>query len=55
MIVLTGALIGIALGAFLARRRGGTRWDMAQYAASMGIALALVGMIATVVIHRAMV
>ena len=52
MLVLGGAVLGMLMGAITARRKGGSRLDMVQYAASGGIALALVGMIATIIIHR---
>lgn len=55
MIVLATAVIGALWGAFLAKRRNGTGLDMAQHAASMGIAFALVGLIVTIVIHRSLV
>jgi hypothetical protein len=55
MIVLGGALIGGALGAFTAKKRGGSALDIAQYAASSAIACGLLGLIATIVIHRAAV
>lgn len=53
MLVIAGALIGAGLGAMAARKQGGNRLDTAQYAAAGGIALALVGMMATIIIHRA--
>jgi hypothetical protein len=53
MLVIAGAVTGAVLGALAARKQGGNRLDMAQYAASGGIALGLVGMIATILIHRA--
>ncbi len=52
MIVIGAMLIGAAFGALIARRRGGKGLDMAQYAGSMGIAFAILGLIATVVIER---
>lgn len=52
MIVIGGALIGAVWGGLVARKRGGSRWDIAQYAAAAGIALALVGMILTIVLDR---
>ena len=52
MIVLGGALLGILIGVMTAKKRGGTKLDMAQYGASFGIAFALVGLILTIVIHR---
>jgi len=55
MFVLAGIFIGAAFGAITARKRGGDRADMAQYGAGYGIALGLVGLIVTVIIHRAAV
>ncbi|MGR3599145.1 MULTISPECIES: hypothetical protein [Roseobacteraceae] len=53
MLVIGGAVLGAALGAITARRKGGNRLDMLQYAAACAIALAIVGLFATVFIHRA--
>lgn len=53
MLVIGGAVLGAALGAIAARRKGGNRLDMLQYAAACAIALAIVGLFATVFIHRA--
>lgn len=50
MIVLAGALLGASYGAWLARRRRGDRWDMAQYGAGFAIAFALLGLFASVLI-----
>ncbi|MFK7753742.1 MAG: apolipoprotein acyltransferase [Sedimentitalea sp.] len=55
MLVIGGAMLGAGLGAMTARKRGGKPLDMAQYAAGYGIALGLLGMIATIIIHRAAV
>ncbi len=55
MFVLIGAVLGALWGGALARRRGGKKADMAQYAAGFGILFALVGLIFTLVIHRAFV
>ncbi len=52
MIVFAAALIGAIIGALTARNRGGKGLDVAQYAASFAIAFAILGLIATVVIHR---
>ena len=43
------------LGALSARRQGGKAADIAQYAAGYAIALALLGMIATIVIERSLI
>jgi hypothetical protein len=50
---LVGFVLGALLGALRARRRGGNRLDMAQYAAVFGIAFALLGVVVTVIIGRA--
>lgn len=53
MIVIAGLVIGAVSGALLARKHGG-RWpDMLQYAAAMGIGLAVLGLVLTIVIERA--
>ncbi len=52
MIVIAAALIGALLGGLTAKKRGGAGADIAQYATSFAIAFALIGLIATVVIHR---
>lgn len=54
MIVIAGAVIGIILGVLTARKRGGNRLDMAQYAAGFAMAFVVVGMIATVLIDRSL-
>jgi cytochrome c biogenesis protein CcdA len=55
MIVIGGIVLGILIGAYTAKKNGGGRLDMAQYAAGYGIAFALVGLIATISISRIMV
>ena len=55
MLVIGGALLGAILGTLSARRQGGGRLDMAQYAAGYAILLALIGAVATILIHRSMV
>ena len=52
MIVIASALTGALLGANLARRNGGRRWDMAQYAAACAIIGVLLGLFATIFIER---
>ena len=52
MIVIVSFLTGAALGGWQARRRGGNRMDMAQYAAAYGLALGILGMFATVALER---
>ncbi len=54
MIVLVAAALGGFYGASQAKKRGGNRMDMAQYAAGYGIAFALLGLFATLFIDRAL-
>ncbi|TDE40720.1 apolipoprotein acyltransferase [Antarcticimicrobium sediminis] len=53
MIVFSAALIGALLGGVTAKKRGGKLADIAQYAAVYAIGFAIVGMLATIMIHRA--
>jgi hypothetical protein len=52
MIVLAGLVLGGTWGALSARKRGGNRFDMAQYAAAYGIIFGLVGLFATIGLER---
>ena len=52
MIYTIAGLIGIALGAFRAKKSGGNWADMAQFAAAHGIAFLLVGFVITLIVHR---
>ena len=52
MIVILAFLIGALWGGFLARRRNGSRLDIAQYAVAFGIAFAIGGLILTVIVER---
>ncbi|MFT4961099.1 MAG: cytochrome c biogenesis protein CcdA [Paracoccaceae bacterium] len=52
MIVIGGIVLGVLVGAITAKKNGGGRLDMAQYAAGYGIAFALIGLIATITISR---
>ncbi|MEO9682703.1 MAG: apolipoprotein acyltransferase [Tateyamaria sp.] len=54
MIVIVAAIIGAFVGGFTARKRNGNKLDIAQYAAGYGLAFIIVGMIATVIIDRAL-
>jgi len=54
MIVLAGLVFGAVFGAYTARKRGGNRLDMAQYAAGYAIALMLLGLFVTIFIERAL-
>ncbi len=52
MIVIAGLLIGAALGAVQARRKGGNRLDIWQYAGVYAIIGAIVGLFLTIAIDR---
>lgn len=52
MIIAAGLAMGILIGAFTARGRGGKGLDMAQYAAGYGIAFMLVGLFVTILLER---
>lgn len=52
MIVIGAVLLGIILGVVSARKRGGNTADLLQYGAVYAIAFGIVGVIATIVIHR---
>ncbi|MEM7190196.1 MAG: apolipoprotein acyltransferase [Pseudomonadota bacterium] len=55
MIVIVLALTGAIWGGRTAKKRGGTRADVAQYAAGYGIAFALAGLVITLLIDRFLV
>ncbi|WP_068115445.1 acyltransferase [Tropicimonas marinistellae] len=52
MFVILGAIGGAIWGGYLARKRGGTWADVAQYAAGFAIALSLLGFFVTIFIER---
>ena len=52
MIYIVLGILGAVIGGMTARKRGGNRKDMAQYAASYGIAFALFGFVLTVLLDR---
>ena len=52
MIVIVLAIAGAVIGGLTARKRGGNRKDIAQYAAGYGIAFLIVGLLITVLIDR---
>ncbi len=52
MIVLAGLVIGAIIGGLTARRRGGKRLDILQYAAIYAILFMLLGMFASIFIDR---
>ncbi|MBM1556760.1 apolipoprotein acyltransferase [Sulfitobacter mediterraneus] len=52
MIFLVFGILGAIFGGMTAKKRGGNRKDIAQYAASAGIAFALIGLVLTVLLDR---
>ena len=52
MIVIAGAVLGALFGAWRAKRLGGKGLDMLQYGAGFAIALALLGLFATIFLER---
>lgn len=52
MIIAAGLILGVLMGAFTAKRRGGKVLDMLQYAAGFGIAFMLLGVFVTIIIER---
>ncbi|WP_405403751.1 hypothetical protein [Paracoccus sp. Ld10] len=52
MIVIAALIIGAILGWRRAGQLGGTRADRVQYAAAFGIGLAMIGVLATIILHR---
>jgi hypothetical protein len=53
MIGLVAFVLGALWGAYVARKRGGNRLDVLQYAAVHGIILALVAIVVTVIFANA--
>jgi hypothetical protein len=52
MIVIGGLVLGVLLGAFTAKRRGGKPADIAQYAAVYGIVFGILGLFLTILVER---
>ena len=52
MIVVVCAIAGALFGALAARKRGGKLADIAQYAVASAMVFGIIGMIATVLLHR---
>ncbi len=52
MLIIAGLLLGALWGGLLARRRRGSRFDIAQYAAGFAILFAIIGLLATVLLDR---
>ena len=55
MIYIPAAVIGALLGGYTARKRGGNRLDIAQYATAFAIAFGLLGLIATIILDRTVI
>jgi uncharacterized membrane protein len=52
VIVIVLTLIGMGIGGWNARKRGGRPADIAQYATVFGIAFCLAGIIASIALER---
>lgn len=52
MIVLLGALLGALTGGTIAKRRGGKKPDILQYAVIYAMIFAILGLFITLIIHR---
>ena len=52
MIVILAAILGASLGTLTAVRRKGSKADILQYAFVYGLAFTLVGVFATLIVHR---
>ena len=52
MIILAGMVLGIVIGTFTAKNRGGKRLDILQDAAVYGIAFTLIGVFVTIILER---
>lgn len=52
MIILAGLVLGVLVGSFTAKNRGGKKLDILQYAAGYGIAFTLVGVFVTIILER---
>lgn len=55
MAPLIGMVFGALLGAIVAKRKGGNRLDMAQYAGGFAIIFGLVGLFVAIYLARAAV
>lgn len=52
MLVIAGVVMGAILGALRARKLGGKRMDALHYAAAFALIGALLGLFATIIVHR---
>jgi len=51
-IMILSAMIGVAIGGLKARKKGGTRLDIAQYAGTYALIFMVIGLIVTVIFLR---
>lgn len=54
MLVIAGLILGAIGGGLLAKRRGGKKFDIAQYAIAFAILFGVLGMFATVFVERSL-
>lgn len=52
MIVLAGLVVGVLIGSFTAKNRGGKKLDILQYGAAYGIIFTLIGVFVTIILER---
>jgi hypothetical protein len=52
MIILAGMALGIGVGTYTAKTRGGQRLDLLQYGAGYGIAFTLIAVFVTIFLER---
>ncbi|SEW18623.1 hypothetical protein SAMN05444851_1964 [Aliiroseovarius sediminilitoris] len=52
MLVIAALLLGALIGGLRARKRGGNRMDIAQYATVYAIAFGLIALFASIIISR---
>ncbi|MEP2530648.1 hypothetical protein [Shimia sp.] len=52
MFVIIGIILGAIIGGSLAKKRGGKRLDILQYAATYAIGFAILGLFITIFAHR---
>lgn len=52
MITILAALAGAIWGAYIAKKRGGNKKDIAQYAVSSAILFGLLAMVASIILLR---
>jgi hypothetical protein len=52
MLVLLGMILGVALGIWRAGKLGGRKMDKLHYSVSFGLIGILLGVFATIIIHR---